>query len=118
MQTSIFLQDTDFCIAGLKRLCEGLMHRHGVVAFDKMNVVAITLDESMNVVILCAPEHGGAGNLVAIQVENGQHSPVAHRIQKRDGFPGAFKGGGLGLAIAHNSYHDQVWMVEDCAKCV
>src|SRR5690349_3321710 len=82
MRAGTFLQGANFCIADIKRLCEGFMHRHGVVPFDKMNVVAMTLDELMNVAILFTPEHSRAGNLVAIQVENGQHGPVAHRIQK------------------------------------
>ena len=75
-------------------------------------------EEFVNLIILCTPQYGGTGNLVAIQMQNGQHRSVTHRVQKINAFPGAFERSGLGFPIPNHGGDDQIGIVESGTKGV
>ena len=54
-----------------------------------------------------AAKDGGVGDLVAIQVQDGQHRTVAHGVQKFVGLPAGGQRAGLGFAVAHGAGNDQ-----------
>ena len=64
-----------------------LVHRRRVVAFDEVHVVAVALEERAHVVVGGAAEHGGVGDLVAVEVEDRQHRAVARRVEEVDALP-------------------------------
>ncbi len=59
-----------------------------------------------------AGEDGGVGNLITIQVKNGQHRPVPGRVDKLIGMPGGGQGAGFRLPIAGHAGDDQVGIIQ------
>ena len=57
-------------------------------------------------------EHRRIGNLVAIQVQDGQNGTVRDRVQKLVRVPRSGKGTGLGLTVPHHASHDEVGVVK------
>ena len=49
-----------------------------------------------------------------IQVQDGQHRPVMHRVEKFVGMPGRGQRSGLRLAVTHHDRYDQIRIVEGC----
>jgi len=72
----------------------------------------------VNPVILLAPQNGWTGNLVAIQMQNRQHCPITHRVQKINALPGAFERSGLCFPIPNHGGDDHIGIVESGAKGV
>ena len=65
-----------------------------------------------------AREDGGIGDLVAVEMKDGQHGAVADGIEKFVGMPGGGERTGLGFAIAHHDGDDEVGIVEGRAEGV
>src|SRR6202044_3272559 len=61
-------------------------------------------------------QNGGVRNLVPIQMQDGQHRSIAHRVEKLIGVPAGGQRSGLRFSIAHHHGHDQVRIVEGRAK--
>src|SRR5215203_383159 len=57
--------------------------------------------------------HGGARDIVAVEVQDRQDRTVASRVEEADGLPGALKRGRLGLAIADHGGDYEVGVIED-----
>jgi hypothetical protein len=60
----------------------------------------VPFEQVANLVVGGTTQHGGVGNLVAVEVQNRQDRSVARRVEEADGLPGAFQGTGLGLLVA------------------
>ena len=65
----------------------------------------------------CAPA-GRVGDLVAVQVQDGQHGAVARRVQEPGRLPGGGQRAGFGLAVPDHRGDDQVGIVEGRPKRV
>ena len=55
---------------------------------------------------------GGAGNFVAVEVQDGENRAVARGIQKFDALPTAFERAGFGFTIADDAGDDEFGIVE------
>jgi len=89
-----------------------LVHDIGIVAFDEVAFVAVAFEERGQFIVGDAGEHGGAGDLVAVQMEDGKHGSVAHRIQEFIRMPTGGAGSGFGLAIAHHAAGEEIGIIE------
>ena len=94
------------------------MHGQGVVSLDEVDLVTVGFEELLDVLIAVPAQHGRPGDLVAVQVEDGQHGAVADRVQELDGFPGAFERARLRLAVPDDGDGDEVRVIEDGAEGV
>ena len=72
----------------------------------------------MQISIAVAPQHGRAGNLVPIQMQNGKHRSIANRVEKLDALPGTLQRPCFCLAIANNRRNNQVWIIKSGPKGV
>ena len=105
-------------VAGVERRGERLVHRARVVALDEVHLVAVALEQRADVVVARAAEHGRAGDLVAVEVQDRQHGAVARRVEEADALPRALERPGLRLAVADDGDDDQVGVVERRAEGV
>ena len=88
------------------------MHRRRIVALDEMRHVPVAAEERFEFVAGDARQYRGPGNLVAVQMQNGQHGAVVHRIEKLVRVPAGRERAGLGLAVADDTRDEQVGIVE------
>ena len=63
------------------------MDRRRVVALDEMHVVPIAVQDRFDVLVVRPPEDGRARDLVAVEMQDGQHGAVAHGIEEVDPLP-------------------------------
>src|ERR1700733_15663433 len=71
------------------------------------------MEQVADVVLAGTPEHRGAADLVAVELEDRQHGAVATWIEKAHAFPRTLEGTGLGLAVTDDAGGDEVRVVED-----
>ncbi len=88
------------------------MHRAGIVALDEIRRVAVAAKQCLELLVADAREDGRIGDLVAVEVEDRQHSAVADRVDELVGVPGGGERSGLGFAVADDAGDDQVGIVE------
>ena len=84
----------------------------GSSPFHEVRRVAVAAEQRLQLLVADAGEDGRVGDLVAVQVQDRQHGPVAHRVQELVGMPGGGEGSGLGLAVSDHAGDDQVGVVE------
>ena len=58
------------------------MHGHGIVPLHEVRLPAAAVEEVYHFLMAHAGEHGRIGNLVTVQVKNGQHGTVRYGIQE------------------------------------
>ena len=90
----------------------GLVHAWRVVSLHEVGVVAVALEERQQLRLGDARQHRGVGDLVAVEVEDGQDGAVADRVQELVGVPARGQGTGLRLAVADDAADHQVGVVE------
>ena len=105
-------KDLNLIEHGIERRRHQLMHRHRLVAFHEVRFVAVALEEALQLLARDAREHGGVGDLVAVEVEDGQHGAVARGIEELVRVPARRERAGLRLAVADDAGHDEVAVVE------
>ncbi len=88
------------------------MHHRRIVAFERERLVAVAAHQVFQLRMRDARQHRGIGDLVAIQMQDGQHRAVGCGIQKFVGVPTCRERPGLGLAIAYHAGHNQIGIVE------
>jgi hypothetical protein len=88
------------------------MHLLGVVALDEVRLVAVALEEALELAAGDAREVAGVGDLVAVQMQDRQHRAVARRVQELVRMPAGRERTGLGLTVADDARDDQVGVVE------
>ena len=84
----------------------------GLIAFDEMRRVAVAAQQVIEFLVADAGEHGGIGDLVAVEMQDRQDGAVAHRIQELVRVPARRQRSGLGLAVADDTGDDQIRIVE------
>ncbi len=94
------------------------VHEGGVVAFDDVGLPAVAAEEASSSSGGDAGEDGGVGDLVAVEVEDGEDGAVADGIEEFVGVPGGGERAGLGFAVADDDGDDEVGVVEGRAEAV
>jgi hypothetical protein len=87
------------------------MHQRGLVALDKNGRPPVTTEQLFQLLALDAGEDGWVGNLVTVEMQDGQHRTVGGRIEKLVGMPRRGKRSGFRLAIADNAGGDEIGVV-------
>ena len=60
-------------------------------------------------------QHGGSGDLVAVEMQDGQHRAIARRVEEFVGMPTRGARTGFGFAIAHDAAGDEIGIIENRA---
>ena len=89
-----------------------LVHRHWLVPLDEVRPVAVALEQLPELVLGDAGQERGAGDLVAVEVQDGEHAAVPHRVQELVGVPAGGERTRLRLAVAHDGGDDEAGVVE------
>ena len=106
----------DFLNHGVQRIGHLGVHRHRVIALDEVGLPRAALEEVLDFLMGHAAEHGGVGDLVAVQVQDWQHSAVANGVQELVRLPGSRQGACLSLAIANGDRANQVGVIKDSTE--
>lgn len=69
-------------------------------------------EEVTDLLVAHAPEHGGVGDLVAVEMQDRQHRAVMRGIQKLVRMPGRRERPGFGFAVTDDAGDNQVGIVE------
>ncbi len=93
-----------------------LMHPPGLGSLDEIGPVAIADEQALQLLPRDARQHGGIGDLVAVQMQDWQHGTVAHGVEKFVGMPSGGEWPGLGLAVADHAGGDEIRVIEHRAK--
>ena len=89
-----------------------LVHGHRVVALDEERLVSVADHQRFQLGPADPGQHRGVGDLVAVEVQDGQHRPVVPGIEELVGVPGGGQRPGLGLPVAHHAGDQQIRVVE------
>ena len=95
-----------------------LMHRLGLVALDEIRLPAVAAEQLQQFVARHASQHGGIGDLVAVQMQNRQHRTVAYRIQKLVDMPARSQRSSFRFAVSHHATRQQIRIVKHRAASV
>ncbi len=113
---------SDFIQATVQRGSHPLMHVGIVIHigadFHKVRVIAVATEEALQFFMWEAREHCRIGDLVAVQVQYGQHAAVIERMQELVRMPTRRQWAGFRLAVADDAGHCQIRIIEGCAKGV
>ena len=90
-----------------------LVHRLRFAAFHKQRLPAVAPQQAAELCFGDAGQQGWVGDLVAVEVQHGQHHPIAERVQELVDVPAGGQGAGLRLPIADTGNGDQIRVVED-----
>ena len=89
-----------------------LVHLLRVVTLDEQGLPAAAAQELVQFLVLDAGQDGGVADLVAVEVQDRQHGPVADRAEELVGLPRGGQRAGLGLAVTDDAGDDQARIVE------
>ena len=89
-----------------------------IVADDEERIVPMPAKEPPHFLVALAREHRRIRDLVAVEMEHGQHGAVARGIEEADALPRPFEGTGLRLPVADHRHHHQIRVVERGAERV
>ena len=102
----------------LERLGHRWMHERRIVTFDVMRFVAVAVHEIRQLRLVDASEHSWTGDLVAIEMENRQHSSIARGIHELVGVPARRECCRLSFSVTNNTTDKQVRIVERGSVCM
>src|SRR4029079_13411327 len=97
------LDSTDLDHDGVERRRHGLVHRGGIVTFHEVGEITEAVEERLQLRARNARKHRGPGDLVAVEVEDGQDRAVTSRVEELVGVPAGGERASLRLAIAHHA---------------
>src|SRR6478609_1129365 len=89
-----------------------LVHFGRIGTFDEDRCIAVADEQGFQLLVADPRKDGRVRDLVAIQVEDGQHRAVAHRVQELVRVPGRCERTGLGLAVTYDTCDDELRVVE------
>ena len=96
--------------------CHQAVHRLRFMPLDEDGCPAAAAQELLQFLVRDACQHGGVGDLVAIEVQDRQHRAVGGGVEELVRVPGGGQRPGLGLAVADHAGDDQVGVVEHGAE--
>ena len=88
------------------------MHDFRLVADDEVRLPAIAGQQAFQLGPWNTGEDGGVGDLVAVQVQNGQHHAIADGVEKFVGMPGRGQWPRFRLAVPDHTGGDEIRVVE------
>ncbi len=92
---------------------ELLVDQFRLIPGDPVHRVAVALEQGDQLVVGDPGQHGRVGDLVAVQVQDGQHRAVGDRVQELVGVPAGGERPGLRLTVPDDAHRDQVGVVVD-----
>jgi hypothetical protein len=101
----------DRVVRGVERRGELAVYVGRVVALDGQHLVAVALEQLDQLRARDSRRHGRVGDLVAVEVQDREHRPVADRVDELVGVPGRGQWPGLELAVADHGGDQQVGVV-------
>ncbi len=107
------LLDSRDAIEDFVEYCGGLlMHRCRIVAFECEGLVSVAAHQIFKFRMRNARQYRRIGDLVAVQVQNGQHCAICRGIDELVGVPARRQWSGFRFAVTHDAGDDQVGIVE------
>ncbi len=102
----------DLIETGIERGCHQPVHRHGIAPLDEIGNIPVPTKQVIQFVMTDPSQDGGIGDLVPIQMKDGENHTVCSRVEKLVGMPARGERTGLRFAISHHTGCDQIWIVE------
>jgi hypothetical protein len=93
-------------------LGHALVHNQGIVAFDKIRMVPVPLEECAQLCLGDPRQQGRVRDLVPVQVEDWEHRAIADRVEKLVRVPARRQRAGLGLAVPDDATDEEIGGVE------
>ncbi len=109
-----FLDGVDLSVGPIHSLPHIRMHRFGLIARHHAYLVAIAGKQAFQFRICHASQQGRTGELVAIQVQDGEHRTGGTGVQVLVGMPGCRQRASFGLPVTYDTGHNQIQIVERC----
>ena len=81
-----------------------------------MGRIAVAAHQGVEFLAADAGQHRRVGDLVAVQVQNGEHAAVSDRVEKLVAVPAGGERTSLGFAVADDAGDDQIGIVERGAE--
>ena len=94
------------------------MHNFRLGTFHEIWFIAVAGKKVLKLFVGYAGKDRRIGNLVAVQMKDGQYRAVADGIQKLVRMPRGGQRPGFGLAVSHDAGDEQVGIIESRAECV
>ena len=91
---------------------QGVMHLRGVGSFDEPWSVSVALEQLAQLVLRDAGQNGRVGDLVPVEVKDGQDGSVAHRIEELVRVPRRGERAGFRFTVADDTGNDEIRIVE------
>ncbi len=88
------------------------MHLRGIVARDEIRLPAVAFQQALEFFFRDARQDRGVGDLVAVQVQDRQHRPVAGGIQEFVRMPGGRERSCLRFAVTDDAGDHEIRIVE------
>src|SRR6202161_725619 len=89
-----------------------------VIAFYEIGIVSVAAVELFEFAVKGSSLDRGPRDFIAIEMQNREHSAIAHRIQKSIRFPVALERTGFRLAVAHYAQYYEIGVIESRAEGV
>ncbi len=89
-----------------------LVHRLGLVAFHIVRRVAVAGEQMRELLLRDAGQDRRVRDLVSVEMQDGQDSAIARRIEELVRMPTGSQRAGLGFAIADNAAGDKTGIIE------
>src|SRR5258708_6451395 len=109
---SVVLNGLNFIHYRVQSSSHELMHRFWLVSLDKIRLPAVASEEIGKLLIIHPAKHGRVSDLVAVEMQDGQHCAIPCRIQKLIAMPARSQRSGFRLTVSHHTACEQVWVVE------
>ena len=90
----------------------GMVRGAVVDDLEEVRIVTVTHHQAAQFVLRDAIQHSRIGDLVAVEMQNGQHHAVFGGVHELVGVPTGGQCAGLGLAVADDRRDEQVGVVE------
>ena len=71
----------------IQRFRHLLVHRYRILSFHEPGCIAVTDEQRFKLVMRDPRQHGWTSDLVSVQVQDRQHGPIVHGIEKLVGVP-------------------------------
>lgn len=88
------------------------------MALDEDRLIAKSYEQAAEILVACPRQDRRIGDLVAVEMQDRQHSAVASRIEKLRRMPGRRKRASLSLTVADHAGYNEVRIVERGAEGV
>src|SRR5262245_4603954 len=87
-----------------------------IAASDKESLITVSGEKVADAFVGLAAPDRRAGNFITVEMQDREHRSIAHRIDKFHTLPAALERACFCLSIAHDSYHNQLGVIESCAE--